>query len=134
MLNLVTQNQQALVGTAQLAVKLVGADPLGDPAHNDGELGGTAVRALQARAGKQVEHMAAMLTLKVQHRLAFAVVNVEPVASAATRTDPALRPKNRLEPSITDSIIEHISEREQDRHETTSSAGTGTNPIRTWAG
>ena len=134
MLNLVTQNQQALVRAVQLPVKLVGADPLGDPTHNDVELGGTAVRALQERAGKQVEHVAAMLTLIVQHRLAFAVVNVEPIASATARTDPALRPQDRLEPSITDSIIEHIGEREQDRHETTSSAGTGTDPIRTWAG
>ena len=87
MLNLVTQNQQALVRTAQLAVKLVGADPLGDPAHDNVELSGTAVSALQERAGKQVEHVAAMLALKVQHRLAFAVVNVEPVASATARTD-----------------------------------------------
>ena len=114
MLTLVTQDQQALVRTAQLPVKLVGADPLGDPTHNDIELGGTSVRALQERAGKQIEHMPAVLTLKVQHWLAFAVVNVEPVASATARTDPALRPEDRLEPSITDSIIEHIGEREQD--------------------
>ena len=80
LLEAVAQLQQMLAVAAQLAGQLGGGDALGDATDDQGQLAGATLGAVEDRPGEGVEDAAAAAALVVDHRVAMAAVDAQPVA------------------------------------------------------
>ncbi len=90
LLEAVAEVQQLRAVASQLARQLGRRHALGEPAHDQDQLDGTPLGALQGRAGESVEDPPACLAAVVQERDAVAAVDVQAVAPPAPRAGQAV--------------------------------------------
>jgi hypothetical protein len=86
----VPQSQQLGAVAVQFAGQLGGGDPLGEAAEDQDQLAGSALGAVQGRAGERVEDATAVAAAEVQDRGAAAAMDGHAVVSMAARAGHAV--------------------------------------------
>jgi hypothetical protein len=108
----VPQLQQVHPVAAQLAGQLRRGDPLGDAAKDQEDLRGPPLDPLQGGAGPGVEDAPTMPALVVEHGVAMAAMDTEPIAGAAARAGQAVGVEQGDELVVAGALIEQVDDGE----------------------
>jgi hypothetical protein len=108
----VPQVQEFRAVAAQLAGQLSGGDALSEAADNQDQFAGTALDAVQGRAGQGVEDPMAVAAAEVQDRVAAPPVDDQAIASMAAGAGQAVGKQPVDELGIARLFIHQIGDRE----------------------